>query len=50
MAWIRTVSERDFMDRVTDAFGVELDPILLQLARPALAGEALTEVAAPRRS
>ncbi|HTQ24818.1 MAG TPA: hypothetical protein VMI09_08980 [Candidatus Binataceae bacterium] len=50
MAWIRTISEQDFMDRVTDALGVELDPMLLQLARPAPAGEVLTEVVAPRRS
>ena len=40
----------NFMDRAADAFGVELDPMLAQLARSAPDGEALTEVAAPRRS
>ena len=40
----------NFMDRAADAFGVELDPMLLQLARSAPDGEALGEVAAPRRS
>jgi len=40
----------NFMDRAADAFGVELDPMLLQLARSAPDGESLGEVAAPRRS
>lgn len=40
----------NFMDRIADAFGVELDPILAQLARSSPDGEALPEVAAPRRS
>jgi hypothetical protein len=40
----------NLMDRAADAFGVELDPMLLQLARSARDGEALSEVAAPRRS
>jgi hypothetical protein len=35
MAWIRTISERHFMYRVADAFGVELDPTFAQPARPA---------------
>jgi uncharacterized peroxidase-related enzyme len=40
----------NFMDRAADALGVELDPILLQLAQSAPDGEALGEVAAPKRS
>jgi hypothetical protein len=49
MAWIRTISEQDFMDRMADAVGVESDPMRAQLARPVPDGEALTEAAAPRR-
>jgi len=40
----------NLMDRAADAFGVKLAPMLLQLARSAPDGEALSEVAAPRRS
>jgi hypothetical protein len=40
----------NFMDRAADAFGVELDPMLLQLARSAPDGEALGDVAAAKRS
>jgi alkylhydroperoxidase family enzyme len=40
----------NFMDRIADAFGVELDPILSQLARLSPEGEALAEVAASTRS
>jgi hypothetical protein len=40
----------NFMDRAADAFGVELDPMLLQLAQSAPDGEALGEVAASKRS
>jgi alkylhydroperoxidase family enzyme len=40
----------NFMDRIADAFGVELDPILSQLARSSPEGEALAEVAASTRS
>jgi hypothetical protein len=40
----------NFMDRAADAFGVELDPMLLQLARSAPDGEALGDLAASRRS
>jgi alkylhydroperoxidase family enzyme len=40
----------NFMDRIADAFGVELDPILSKLARSSPEGEALTDVAASTRS
>ncbi len=40
----------NFMDRIADAFGVELDSMLSQMARLSPEGEALTEVAAPERS
>ena len=40
----------NFMDRAADAFGVELDLMLLQLARSAPVGVALGEVAAAKRS
>lgn len=39
----------NFMDRIADAFGVELDAILAQMARSSPEGEALPEVAAPVR-
>jgi uncharacterized peroxidase-related enzyme len=44
------VSFFNFMDRAADAFGVELDPALSRRARSSPDGEALTEVAAARRS
>jgi len=40
----------NFIDRVADAFGVELDPMLQQIAAASPEGEALTEVAAPTRA
>jgi alkylhydroperoxidase family enzyme len=40
----------NFMDRVADGFGVELDPILSRLAASSPEGEALTEVAAKVRT
>jgi len=40
----------NFMDRLADALGVELDPILSRLARSSQEGEALAEVAASTRS
>jgi len=40
----------NFMDRAADAFGVGLDPSLLERARRAPEGEALGEVAAGKRS
>jgi alkylhydroperoxidase family enzyme len=40
----------NFMDRIADAFGVELDPILSQIAGMSPEGEALTEVAAKTRA
>jgi alkylhydroperoxidase family enzyme len=40
----------NFMDRLADAFGVELDPILSRLARSSPDGEALAEVAASTRT
>jgi alkylhydroperoxidase family enzyme len=39
----------NFMDRIADAFGVELDSVLAQMARSSPEGEALPEVAAPKR-
>jgi hypothetical protein len=39
----------NFMDRIADAFGVELDAILAQMASSSPEGEALREVAAPVR-
>ena len=40
----------NFIDRVADALGVELDPMMKQMAQAAPDGEALTEVAAPMRA
>jgi alkylhydroperoxidase family enzyme len=40
----------NFMDRIADAFGVELDPMLKQIAANAPEGEALKELAASERS
>ncbi|HWN56535.1 MAG TPA: hypothetical protein VNO74_00470 [Methylomirabilota bacterium] len=40
----------NFIDRVADALGVELDPMMKQMAESATDGEALTEVAAPMRA
>ena len=40
----------NFIDRVADALGVELDPMMKQMAAAAPDGEALTEVAAPMRT
>jgi alkylhydroperoxidase family enzyme len=40
----------NFMDRVADGFGVDLDPMLSRLASSSPEGEALTEVAARLRS
>jgi hypothetical protein len=40
----------NFIDRVADALGVELDPMMKQMAESAPDGEALTEVAAPMRA
>jgi hypothetical protein len=40
----------NFIDRVADALGVELDPMMKQMAQAAPDGEALTEVAAPMRT
>ena len=40
----------NFMDRIADGFGVELDPILSRLAASSLEGEALTAVAAQVRT
>ena len=40
----------NLMDRLADAFGVELDPFLSRLARSSQEGEALAEVAASTRS
>lgn len=40
----------NFMDRVADGFGVELDPPLSRLAASSPEGEALTEVAAKVRT
>ena len=40
----------NFIDRVADALGVELDPMMKQTAQAAPDGEALTEVAAPMRA
>lgn len=40
----------NFMDRIADGFGVELDPMMSRLAASAPEGEALTEVAARVRS
>lgn len=39
----------NFIDRVADAFGVELDPIMQHLAASSPEGEALKELAAARR-
>ena len=40
----------NFIDRVADALGVELDPMMKQMAQAAPDREALTEVAAPMRA
>ena len=40
----------NFMDRIADAFGVDLDPILAKLASSSPEGEALTELAARQRT
>ena len=40
----------NFMDRVADGFGVDLDPMLSRLASSSPEGEALTEVAARLRT
>jgi alkylhydroperoxidase family enzyme len=39
----------NFMDRIADAFGVELDALLSQMARSSPEGEAMPELAAPSR-
>ncbi len=39
----------NFMDRIADAFGVELDPVLEQMAQASPEGAALPEVAAKNR-
>jgi hypothetical protein len=39
----------NFMDRIADAFGVELDSVLEQMAQASPEGEALPEVAAKNR-
>lgn len=40
----------NFIDRVADGLGVELDPMMKQMAEAAPDGEALKEVAAPMRA
>ena len=40
----------NFIDRIADGLGVELDPMLKQLASRSPEGEAQTEVAAPMRA
>lgn len=40
----------NFIDRVADGLGVELDPMMRQMAANAPEGEALKEVAAPMRA
>ncbi len=40
----------NFMDRIADAFGVELDPILADLARSSPEGEVMTNLAASARN
>jgi len=40
----------NFMDRLADAFGVELDPMLAQMAKNAPDGEAIPELSAQTRS
>src|SRR5260370_41954111 len=39
----------NFIDRIADAFGVDLDPMMKQLAAAGPAGEALREFAAAHR-
>ena len=39
----------NFMDRIADAFGVELDPILAHLAQASTEGEALADFSARSR-
>ena len=40
----------NFIDRIADGLGVELDSMMKQMAAAAPDGEALTEVAAPMRA
>jgi hypothetical protein len=40
----------NFVDRIADGLGVELDSVLKQMAARSPDGEALTEVAAPMRA
>ena len=40
----------NFIDRIADGLGVELDSMMKQMAASAPDGEALTEVAAPMRT
>jgi hypothetical protein len=40
----------NFIDRVADGLGVELDPMMRQMAANSPEGEALKEVAAPMRA
>jgi hypothetical protein len=40
----------NFIDRIADGLGVELDSVLKQMAAKSPDGEALTEVAAPMRA
>jgi alkylhydroperoxidase family enzyme len=40
----------NFMDRIADALGVELDGVLAHMAQSSPEGEAIPEVAAPTRS
>jgi alkylhydroperoxidase family enzyme len=40
----------NFIDRIADGLGVELDSVLKQMAERSPDGEALTEVAAPMRA
>ena len=47
---VTIASQFNFIDRVADALGVELDPMMKQMANAAPDGEALTEVAAPMRA
>ena len=40
----------NFIDRIADGLGIELDSMMKQMAASAPDGEALTEVAAPMRT
>ncbi len=40
----------NFIDRIADGLGIELDSVLKQMAAKSPDGEALTEVAAPMRA